>query len=168
MFKPNSEKRQLRTAEAAFNFAVNSLAAKGQTESEIRRKLAERRTSPEHIEIAIQRCKDYNYINDQRFLETRGRALVSQGRKIGFQAVRDLELKGVSRVEAQTFIDDFQDSTDLPAIILDRLNSRYPNLDLETISSKERNRILNYFIRRGFSYSQVNEAFERFKSSEND
>src|SRR3954467_11747653 len=83
-------------AQALFDFAVKSLAARACSTGELRRKLAQRAENEADVDGAIERLRDYGYLNDKRFAEGyAGARLENQG--LGRSRVlRDLRQRKVS------------------------------------------------------------------------
>lgn len=156
--RPDKKKRRLKDADAAFRFAVASLSKKGQTTTEIRRKLKDRGASAEDAESAIQRCLEYGYLDDARFLAERGSALLRNCKKGGFRAVQDLTSHGISFEDATSFVQREQEKLDLPELLRERIETRYAAMLSRKLTSKEYSKIVSYFTRRGFSYGLVTSA----------
>src|SRR5947209_16461483 len=84
------------SAEALWDFAVKTLAARAYSTGELRRKLIQKAERAADVDEAISRLRDYGYLNDRRFAESyAGSRLENQG--LGRSRVlRDLRERKVS------------------------------------------------------------------------
>ena len=135
--------------------AVKILAVKDRTEKELRDKLLEKGYGADEADDAVEAMKGFGYIDDRAYAEK----YVSDGVKLrghGEARIRsELLRRGVSRsIVDETLAQGLAaDGAERVAEIMDR---RFQGADLS--NPKERSRIVAYFARRGFSYSDIRGA----------
>ena len=142
--------------------AMHLLNRMDYTEAQLRKKLEQGEYTQKAVDIAIAYVKAYHYLDDERYV---GRYLsCSEGRKSRKQAEFELEKKGVSRemiAACREKIEDEQDETELIRSILEKRCKNPQSAD-----EKEIRRHYGYFVRKGFSSSDIwsvfHDFFERF------
>ncbi len=133
------------------DYAVKILSIKDRTEKELRDKLKEKNYPADEIDGAIEAMKGYGYIDDARYA-ARFAADGFNLRGHGPARIKaDLIKKGVSRDTVDSVLE--QNQTDPREKIGEVLRGRFGSADLS--SPKERNRIVGYFARRGYSYRDL-------------
>lgn len=136
--------------EKAYLCALGYLARRDHSETELRRKLAQKGFSEERIGRAIDRVRECGYIDDRRFAENWIRSQ-SRFRPRSARMLRyELKLKGVSDPvisESLAGVDDEQAAFDCA----EKYSRRLAGLDQPVF----RNRLGAYLARRGFSYETV-------------
>ena len=137
------------------DYALKVIEFKDRTEKEIREKLTQKGYDENITEDEIAFLKDYGFINDLRYAQR----FVSDAinlKKWGKARIRaELLRKGVDREiidnaveDAFMYIDDDR--------LLKEMQRRFKNSDLSNI--KERTRIFNFYMRRGFSPDEIKGA----------
>lgn len=129
--------------------AMNLLMVKDRTEGELRRRLKQDGYNEEIIDIALAYVQSYGYIDDKRYVTN---YLNYSTGKLSKRALsRKLMEKGLKRdlVDQAVAEADIDDRTRLQAL----MNQHYGDITLK--EPKERQRIYNYFLRRGFSYQDI-------------
>ncbi len=133
------------------DYAVKILSIKDRTEKELRDKLREKKYPEDEIDGAVEDMKGYGYIDDARYA-ARFAADGFNLRGHGSARIKtDLIKKGVSRDIVDSVLE--QNQTDPRERIREVLKVRFSSADLS--NPKERNRILGFFSRRGYSYRDV-------------
>jgi regulatory protein len=151
-------------AEALWDFAVKTLAARAHSTGELRRKLVGRAERAADVEDAITRLREYGYLNDSRFAENfAGAKLENQG--VGRSRVlRDLRERRVSPELAQRTVDRVYKEVDEMELIASfirrkvRTKAPLPEAleDPKILASAYRK-----LIRAGFGSSNVIRALKR-------
>ena len=138
--------------------AMHLLNRMDYTEAQLRKKLEQGEYTQKAVDIAIAYVKAYHYLDDERYV---GRYLsCSEGRKSRKQAEFELEKKGVSRemiAACREKIEDEQDETELIRSILEKRCKNPQSAD-----EKEIRRHYGYFVRKGFSSSDIWSVFHDF------
>lgn len=136
--------------------AYKFLGYKARSEKEVRDKLTKENYPQEIIDRIIELFKHYNYINDENYTK----AYINNRIKFKPQAKRmlkyELAQKGIDSDTIENIIDSSNiDETD---IAINLLQKRLKNK--KDIEQKEKQRIYNYMLRRGFDYETINKAFK--------
>ena len=137
------------------DYALKVIEFKDRTEKEIREKLTQKGYDENITEDEIAFLKDYGFINDLRYAQR----FVSDAinlKKWGKARIRaELLRKGVDREIIDNTVEDaFIDVDD--DRLLKEMQRRFKNSDLSNI--KERTRIFNFYMRRGFSPDEIKGA----------
>jgi regulatory protein len=157
-------KKALLPAEALWDFAVKTLAARAHSTGELRRKLTGRAERAGDVEDTISRLRDYGYLNDSRFAENfAGAKLENQG--VGKSRVlRDLRERRVSPALAQRTVDRVYkevDETELIASFIRRKVRTKEPLPEALEDPKILASAYRKLIRAGFGSSNVIRALKR-------
>ena len=143
------------------DYALYLIEFKDRTEKELRDKFREKGYDENDIEDEIEFLKNYGYINDRRYAEHFTHDAINI-KKWGKMRIRtELLRKGVDRETVDNTIEDafFEVEDDL---VLNQMQTRFKNSDFSNI--KERTRIFNFFMRRGFSPDEIKGAINKMCS----
>lgn len=143
------------------DYALYLIEFKDRTERELRDKFKEKGYDVNDIEDEIEFLKNYGYINDKRYAEHFTHDAINI-KKWGKMRIRtELLRKGVDRETVDNTIEDafFEVEDDL---VLTQMQLRFKNSDFSNI--KERTRIFNFFMRRGFSSDEIKGAINKMCS----
>lgn len=143
------------------DYALYLIEFKDRTEKELRDKFKEKGYDENDIEDEIEFLKNYGYINDKRYAEHFTHDAINI-KKWGKMRIRtELLRKGVDRETIDNTIEDafFEVEDDL---VLTHMQTRFKNSDFRNI--KERTRIFNFFMRRGFSPDEIKGAMNKMCS----
>ncbi len=143
------------------DYALRLIEFRDRTEKELRDKLKEKGYEENSIEDEIEFLKNYGYINDKRFAEHFTHDAVNL-KKWGKIRIRmELTRKGVDREIIDNTIEDvFSEMED--NLVLSQMQTRFKSSDFSNI--KERTRIFNFFMRRGFSTEEIKGAMNKMCS----
>jgi regulatory protein len=145
------QKAQDRTMQRA----VKLLAAKSRSVEELRERLLEKRYTNEEIVTAVlEKLKEYDFLNDERFAVGYASFKVRQqplGRR---RLQRALELKKVDREIAEQAINQVLEQT--PEVeLIDRALSKRLRLRGRPKTRAQTKSLLDHLLRQGFSYELV-------------
>ncbi len=128
--------------------ALNIILSKRRSGKEVFEKLSDKGYSEEESREAVEYFKEKGYINEGDY----ARRYTSDAVKIkGFGKKRiEMELKrrGISDEDIAAALDEAEFN------ILPLMQKKFPTC--ETL--KEKNKIINHFLRRGFSFSEISDA----------
>ncbi len=150
----------IKARDAAFKY----LGFKARTQKELFNKLLEKEYSEEVAEKICEEMIKYKYIDDlsyaQNYLKEQLSFKGNGTSKIKFQLLQ----KGISReiIDSLFEEDDFHTEQLEKAKQLIEVKTR--RIDLENITDKEKKKVYDFLLRRGYSYSVVNEAFKEIFS----
>lgn len=144
--------------------AMNLLKARSYTEYQLTKKLQDAEYPPEIVEQAIAYVKSFGYIDDKQYAVD----LIKEQseRRSRKEIYQKLQLKGIARETLDNAFSEVYDnsddssSIDEAAIILKTLKKK--NFSKEA-PYEEKQKLLAYFYRRGFSIDAVYEAIERLE-----
>ncbi len=143
------------------DYGLYLIEFKDRTEKELRDKFKEKGYDENSIEDEIEFLKNYGYINDTRYAQhfTHDAINLKKWGKIRIRT--ELLRKGVDRETVDNTIEDafFEVEDDL---VLSQMRSRFKNSDFSNI--KERTRIFNFFMRRGFTSDEIKGAMNKMCS----
>ena len=137
--------------------AMHLLADMGRTESQLRTKLKQGGYTEEAAEAAIQYVKSFGYINDAEY--TRSFIDSRKEKKSKKELYAALIQKGVSpEIIEQVFEEtDYGEEDSRQAIeALMRKRNYHP----ETADAKEKQKMMGYLMRKGFSYQDVRNVLQ--------
>lgn len=145
--------------------AMHLLNRMDYTESQLRKKLEKGEYTSRAVDIALEYVKSYHYLDDTRYVQ---RYLACcEGKKSRKQVEFDLERKGISRqliAECREKMEAELGESDETELIRSILEKRCKNP--ESADEKEIRRHYGYFVRKGFSSSDIwnvfHDFFERF------
>lgn len=143
------------------DYALRLIEFRDRTEKEIRDKLLDKGYDENQVDEEIEFLKNYGYVNDLRYAERFTSDAINL-KKWGKIRIRtELLRKGIDRETIDNVIEDafFEIDDDR---VLSQLQVRFKNSDLSNI--KERTRIFNFFLRRGFSSEEIRGAMNKMCS----
>ena len=145
----------------ARDYALKIVEFKDRTEKEIREKLKQKGYDENTIEDEVEFLKNYGFINDSRYAERFTNDAINL-KKWGKSRIKtELLRKGVNREIVENVIEDAFSEIDEDRLFLE-MQKRFKNSDFSNI--KERARIFNFFIRRGFTPEEIKGAMNKMCS----
>lgn len=135
--------------------ALRLLSVRERSSAELTARLLQKGFSAAAVDKVLERCRDFGYLDDQRFARERARALLRSGRAIGPKLLADLQARGISREAAQAAQDQALEGSDPAQLLRALLDRRFPDFQPATASDRERRRIIDYCLRRGFASALV-------------
>ncbi len=146
---------------SARDYALNVVGFKDRTEKEIREKLTQKGYDENTIEEEILFLKNYGFIDDSRYAERFTHDAINI-KKWGRARIKtELLRKGIEREIVENTIEDAFSEIDDERLISE-MQKRFKNSDFSNI--KERTRIFNFYMRRGFSPDEIKGAMNRMCS----
>lgn len=136
-------------------YALKVITFRDRTEKEIREKLIQKGYDEDSIEETTEFLKNYGYINDEKYASSFINDAINL-KKWGKIRVRtELIKRGVPRDVFENLLEEaFPDGS--TEIICTQIKSRFKNCDLK--NQKERTRIFNFFLRRGYQADEIKSA----------
>lgn len=138
----------------AFDKAVGYATVSECSAGIIRNKL-KRKFFPDYaIDACIELMYDYNYLNDNRFIESYTRCYLNT--KSRYLIERELESKGVNLSESRHIIDEVYAESSLSdeEIIASLIERKFRGQDLN--DEKVKRRVVSFLIRHGFTFDAIN------------
>lgn len=134
--------------------ALKYLSFKSRTEYEVSKKLQEYDYSEEIIFRVLELLKRYNYVNDELFSKSYIKDRVHLKGYGKFKIKHELKERGVHEHIIEECL------TDSPLNELENAIKYINKKNKNPSDQKERNRIYNALLRRGFSYEIIKQAFD--------
>jgi regulatory protein len=139
----------------AMEAALRLLAHRDRSEAELAERLGRRGHDEKEIRAALERCRELGYLDDLRFARMRARSLVRSGRAVGRRLLQDLKQKGVEAQTAARVLDELDEETDEDELLENLLQRRFADFEFADADVKQRRRVINFFLRRGFTLDRV-------------
>ncbi len=144
--------------------AMNLLKARSYTEYQLSKKLLDAEYPPEIVEQAIAYVKSFGYIDDKQYAVD----LIKEQseRRSRKEIYQKLQLKGIARETLDNAFSEVYDNSEADnslneaSIILKTLKKKNFSKDAPY---EEKQKMLAYFYRRGFSIDSVYEAIEKLE-----
>jgi len=140
---------------SAMEAALRLLAHRDRSEEELARRLARRDYPEEEIRDVLERCSRLGYLDDLRFARLRARSLYDNGRAVGLRLLQDLMQRGIDEQTARNVLEELNEETDEDDLLKTSLQRRFADFDFATADEKQRRRVINFFLRRGFPLNRV-------------
>ncbi len=142
----------------AKNYALRSLGLREQSELQIRQKLEQREYAEDVIEAVIVFLKDYNYLNDERFIE---QYIYGHCRKMNRRQIQDkLYTLGFKHIDFNYYLELYQYDEDE---LLKKAMIPYVQ-DKDLSNPDVCNKVLSHFMKKGYSFSLIRKNLDIFKT----
>ena len=149
------------SASDPFAAALRLLARTERSSYDLADRLRKKGFDSAAIEAALERCRAFGYLDDTRFARSRARSLVQSGRAVGGRLLADLSRHGIDPETAQAAFDEARGDRDERALLSELAERRFPEFSWLTADDRSRRRVVQYFLRRGFSLSLVLTFFQQ-------
>jgi regulatory protein len=133
------------------------LARRELSEAQVRQRLARRGYDESQIELAIERLKADQSIDDARVAGAIARTEVSIRRRGKRRVVQQIQQAGISRVAARRATDELFEDLDEDTLLTSALNRRLKG-GRTIVDDREFQRLYRYLIRQGFDADDVVKA----------
>jgi regulatory protein len=143
------------TGSEAFAVALRLLAIRDMSEAELERRLGNKGFPAAIVAAALNRCRELGYLDDARFALNRSRALLRSGRAVGRRLFADLARRGVPETIARAAVEEAEAEFDRHVLLVEILARRFPNFRFWEAGDREKRRVVNHFLRRGFALAEV-------------
>jgi regulatory protein len=143
--------------EAALNKAVAYISRLLRSEKQVRENLAKKGFETPAIDYAIDKMKEYKYIDDESFANMILSHQINV-KNVGLMAVRQALYKnGISQelIDKMLLQYDIEKQYENAKIIVEKLKKRYRNIEDE---KEKKRKISQNMARRGYSWDQINSA----------
>jgi regulatory protein len=139
----------------SFAAALRLLTGRDRSEAELSEKLKQFGFSAAAIAATVEKCKEYDYLNDRRYALTRSRAMLRTGRGIGIKILLELRRRGIDDTTANAALETAASEFDPDQLLREQLALRFPGFSYATADAKQRRRVVSFFQRRGFSLGRI-------------
>ena len=140
----------------AQNIALNYLGYKMRTEKEVRNKLFEKEYDEEIIDKVIDFLKNYNYVDDFKYAQNYINEVQNLNPKGSYAIKQKLKEKGISDIIIADVLEDcdLDEEEGAQRLLCKKLGER------REVSFKEKKKLHDFLLRRGYSYGIIKKAFE--------
>ncbi len=143
------------TGSDPFAAALRVLTRCDRSEAELRSKLGQFGFSASAIDSAVEKCFEYNYLDDRRYALERARALLRSGRGVGRKVLLELRRRGIDEVTANQALEEASSEFETTQLLRDQLQRRFPDFDYQSADERQRRRVISFFQRRGFALGDI-------------
>ncbi len=140
--------------------ALDILSRRDRSEAELRRRLLAKEFPLEEIEAVIARLMELHYLDDRRLARQLATTAVTNGKGYGIRLALDLARRGIPRQIIDETVAEISAEYDQRELLRDLLMRKFPAFDPAAADNREKSRVTNYLLRRGFSYSAVFDAMK--------
>lgn len=137
------------------------LSSKARTEKELFYKLIEKEYSQEVSEKIVLEMKSYKYLDDEvyakNYLKEKMNFKGEGVNKIKFS----LSQKGISKNIIDELFQEYDFYDEQLEKVKELIGIKTRRIDLSEITDKEKQKVYNFLLRRGYTYSVINEAFKQ-------
>lgn len=138
-----------------FNAALRVLTRSEKSETELRKKLQQFSFSVSVIDAAVIKCREYNYLNDNRYALERARTMLRTGRGVGTKIAYDLRRRGLDDVVVSQALETATSEVSTTDLLRQQFQRRFASFNYASADNKERRRVVSFFQRRGFLLEQI-------------
>jgi regulatory protein len=142
--------------------ALDYLAYKPRTETEVRRKLQESDTPPPVVEEVIARMHDLGYLDDEEYAQDYAHNRFSNKGYGPIRIRRELVKRGVDRGLADRAVDDLFAEVDPTAAAREHAEKYWPRIADEDDPRRQKQKLHDYLRRRGFSADTIYPLLDEF------
>ena len=101
---------------------------------------------------------ELRYLDDRRLAEALVTAALSSGRGYGMKLAIDLSRRGIPREIADETLTRLSGEVDQRELLRELLSRKFPNFNATVADHREKARVMNFLLRRGFTRSAVFDA----------
>ena len=138
-----------------FNAALRVLTRSEKSETELRKKLQQFGFSVSAIDATVIKCREYNYLNDNRYALERARTMLRTGRGVGIKIIYDLRRRGLDDCAVEQALETATSEISTSDLLRQQFKRRFPTFDYASADQRERRRVVSFFQRRGFKLEQI-------------
>lgn len=125
-------------------------------------KLQKKEYSEETIKEVMEYLEELNYINDSEYTRRYVADAVNLKKHGKHRIKQDLRLKGISPHIVDEIFEELEPDTN--EVLRNLVEIKSKNMDINI--PKEKNRLINFLIRRGFSYDDIFHVLNEFTNDE--
>ncbi len=140
--------------------ALDYLAHKPRTETEVRRKLQQKDYAPSVVHAVIDQLMERGYLDDESYAFEYVQRRFSHK---GYGPVRlqaELKRRGIDRTLAEQAIEALFETEDQLAAARQKAEARWPRIAREDDPRKRRDKLYRYLRRRGFTYDVIRQVID--------
>jgi len=156
--------KEVIKADKAFRVMFDALTLVGRrsySAKSLQEKLLQKGYEPQNAKAAIERLKELEYINDEKYSKVYAKYLADRGK--GEYAIRqELTEKGISKELIAAALSSLKQDSEPFEQIIKLIKQKFKYFDAK--DKGEVRRIANFFLRRGFSAEDISKAFRNYKN----
>jgi regulatory protein len=149
----------MEDARKAFDCAIGLLARRDHGIAELERKLGARGFTASLVAEVIGRLTSAGYLDDRNFARKWAEWAVRNGKGYGPRLSLELARRGVPKEIIAEVLTDIRAGHDEEATLANLAARKFAGFDFSAASDRERRRVVNYLVRRGFSTSIILDYF---------
>ena len=151
----------------AFMQLVNYLGYGEKTEKQVRQKLFEKGFIEEHISKAIEKAKQLNYINDERYAEEYI-TKIAIPKKMGKQKIYTMLIqRGIIKDIIEDKIQELYDEDEMTDFVYEMAEKKCQSLKEKGNDARQiQQKLYQFLLSKGFSYDSVSTTIRRLRDEE--
>jgi regulatory protein len=155
---------------ALWEYAMRALGQRAHSAAQLRQKLARRSESPAALTAVMERLREYEFLDDQKFSETFAAARLRNNGFGQFRVLQDLRSKQVASGIAKEAVAKTFEGVDEELLLQQFLDRKYRNVALKEFLQEEKNLASVYRRLRvaGFSSQGSLAALRRYNQRADD
>lgn len=135
--------------------ALDYLAHKPRTETEVRRKLQRKDVPKPVVEDVVARLYELNYLDDEAYAQDYVRNRFASKKYGPVRIRRELVERGIDRHVAETVVDELFAEKDVQAVAREHAEKRWARLADEEDPRRRKQKLYRYLRRRGFTSATI-------------
>ncbi len=143
------------TADKPLAAALRLLALRDRSEQDLAGRLRRKGYDEAAIAATLRRCRELGYLDDTRFARQRAKGLMTSGRAVGSRLLAELKQQGLDEQTARAAAAEAAGEIDQDQVLADLRQRRFAAFSYTEADDRQRRRVIQYFMRRGFSLSRV-------------
>ncbi|WP_432823341.1 regulatory protein RecX [Trichloromonas sp.] len=143
------------TADSPLAAALRLLTLRDRSEQDLAGRLRRKGHDEAAIAATLQRCREFGYLDDSRFARQRAKGLLASGRAVGSRLLTELKQQGIDEQTAREAAAEASAEIDPDQLLTELLQKRFADFRYAEADERQRRRVIQYFMRRGFSLSRV-------------
>lgn len=135
------------------------------TEQEIRRKLLQKGFSDDAVAYAVDRAKEYGYVDDESYVRSYIQYRAMPNKWGERKTLMELYKKGISRDMAEQVMSEIYKAEDMEDNARQLAIKKWTSLE-GTDNRKRKQKVYSYLLGRGFSYDVINSVIRNIEEND--
>lgn len=141
----------------AFNRGLSYLSFQMRSEEEVRKKLTQAEFGEAVIQEAIQKLKNFGFLNDEAFSKAFVETKKNTMKKGPLAIRRELKQKGINETMQQQALENFDEQQQLK--LAKQLAEKKQKQEASKTPLQQKQKIQDFLIRKGYSFSIIEQVF---------
>lgn len=140
--------------------ALRLLEFRSHSEFELKEKLKRAGAEDENIDRALDFCREYGFVNDERYAKSKARDLQNLKKYGKHRIIMELRHKGISSDLIDIAVEELEEIEEdmLYTLVRKKLSNNFEKKNID--------KCIRYFIYRGYSFGDIKNCVERIKNED--